>query len=154
MRHNWWKFAGIGILLVFCVPFAVAQMPMAGQMQGRGPMMGGAAPAYNTATEVTLKGSVEAVKQIGGMQSQGGTHLTLKTETETMDVHVGPSWFLQQKKMSFAKGDQVEVTGSRVKFGTEDALLAREIKKGDQTLTLRNAQGIPAWAGLGRRRAS
>ena len=144
MRHAAWKFIAVGMFLVFSGPFAAAQM-----QQRQGPMMGMGAPNYNTATEATLKGSVEAVKQTGGMPGGGGTHLTLKTEKETIDVHVGPSWFLTQNKMSFAKGDQIQVTGSRVKFGTEDALLAREIKKGDQTLTLRNAQGIPAWAGKG-----
>jgi hypothetical protein len=159
MRRHAWKFLAIALVLVLCVPFVAAQMPMAGQMQRRGPMMGAGMPNYDTATEVTLKGTVEAVKQIQGMQGRqgmGGTHLTIKTEKESIDVHVGPSWFLQQHKMTFSKGDQLEVTGSRVKFENADALLAREIKKGEQTLTLRNAQGVPAWAGMGmgRKRGS
>jgi hypothetical protein len=104
-------------------------------------------PIYNTATEVTLKGSVEAVNQVKGPQSWDSTHLSLKTDKETIDVHVGPSWFLAQNKMSFTKGDQIEVIGSRVKFGETDALIAREIKKGGETLTLRNAQGFPVWSG-------
>lgn len=108
------------------------------------------APMYDPATEVTVKGSVEAVKQRTGPQSWAGTHLSLKTDAETLDVHVGPSWFLTQSKISFAKGDQIEVTGSKVKFENSDALIAREIKKGDKIITLRNAQGIPAWS-RGRR---
>jgi hypothetical protein len=115
-------------------------LPSLAQMHRR------AAPMYNTATEVTLKGSVEAVNQVKGPQGWGGTHLSLKTDKETIDVHVGPSWFLTQNKTSFAKGDQVEVTGSRAKFGEKDALIAREIKKGGETLTLRNALGFPAWS--------
>jgi hypothetical protein len=106
-----------------------------------------AAPMYNPATEVSLKGSVGAVNPMPGPQGWGGTHLSLKTDKETIDVHVGPSWFLTQNKISFAKGDQVEVTGSRVKFGDTDALIAREIKKGGETFTLRNAQVFPLWAG-------
>jgi hypothetical protein len=104
-------------------------------------------PIYNTATEVTLKGSVEAVTQVKGPQSWGSTHVSLKTDKETINVHVGPSWFVAENKMSFAKGDQIEVIGSRVKFGETDALIAREIKKGGETLTLRNAQGFPVWSG-------
>lgn len=104
-------------------------------------------PIYNTATEVTLKGSVEAVDQVKGPQSWDSTHLSLKTDKETIDVHVGPSWFLTQNKTSFAKGDQIEVIGCRVKFGETDALIAREIKKGGETLTFRNAQGFPVWSG-------
>ena len=55
-----------------------------------------------------------------------------------------------QKHINFEKGEQIEVTGSRVKFGDSDALIAREIKKGGQTRTLRNAQGT--LSGLRRRR--
>jgi hypothetical protein len=80
-----------------------------------------------------------------------GTHLTLKTEAETLDVHVGPSWFLTQNQFSFAKGDQVEVTGSKVKVGTADTLLAREVKKEGKALVLRNPQGIPQWSRRGNR---
>jgi hypothetical protein len=107
---------------------------------------------YNPATETTVKGTVEEVKQIqGGPRSgQGGTHLILKTDKETLEVHLGPTTFLEKQKFTFAKGDQIEVIGSRVKINGADALLAREVKKGDKTLTLRNAQGVPAWSG-GRR---
>ncbi|MHB8484307.1 MAG: hypothetical protein ACYDCM_01050 [Candidatus Acidiferrales bacterium] len=108
-------------------------------------------PVYDPATEVTMKGTVEAVKQLAGPRGWAGTHLGLKTDAETLDVHVGPSWFLAQSKISFAKGDQIEVTGSKVKFENSDAVIAREIKKGDKTITLRNAQGIPAWSGGHRR---
>ncbi len=108
-------------------------------------------PMYNTATETTVTGTVEAVNQVAGRKGMAGTHLTLKTERETLDVHAGPSWFLAEKQMEFAKGDSIEVTGSRAKIGETETLIAREIKKGDKTLTLRNAQGIPVWS-RGRRR--
>lgn len=150
MRRNAWQF----VLFTAAAALLAHRMalPSMAQMHGKGP--GAAAPMYNTATEVTLKGSVEAIKQVTGPQTWGGTHLSLKTDKETIDVHVGPSWFLTQHKMSFTKGDQIEVTGSRVKFGNEDAVLAREIKKSGETLTLRNAQGMPAWAGGRRGRAA
>ncbi|HYL10970.1 MAG TPA: hypothetical protein VEU31_09550 [Candidatus Acidoferrales bacterium] len=103
-------------------------------------------PIYDQATEVTVKGTVETVTQHEGRRDRSGTHLALKTEKETFDVHVGPSWYLTQNKISFAKGDHVEVIGSQVKIGDANVLLAREIKKGEQTITLRNAQGIPLWS--------
>ena len=124
--------SGIGVL-------SYAQMP--GGARG--------VPMYNPATEVTLKGTVEAVNQMTGRRGWGGTHLQLKTDSETLDVHVGPSWFLSQNKMSFAKGDAVEVTGSKVVFANGDSLLAREIKKGDQKLRLRNETGFPVWSRRG-----
>ncbi len=93
-----------------------------------------------------MKGSVEEVQQLKGPRGWAGSHLSLKTDTGTIDVHAGPSWFLTQNKIAFAKGDQIQVTGSKVKFGASDALIAREIMKDGKTITLRNAQGIPAWS--------
>jgi hypothetical protein len=52
---------------------------------------------------------------------------------------------------SFAKGDQVEVIGSRVRMDSTDGVIAREIKKDDKVLTLRDAQGFPKWSRAGRR---
>jgi hypothetical protein len=139
MRGNSLRFA------VFTVAWALLAswmaLPSLAQMHRGGP---GVMRMYNPATEVTLKGSVESVYHMGP-QGWGGTHLSLKTDQETIDVRVGPSCFLAQNKMSFAKGDKVDVTGSRVKFWNKDALIAREIKKGGETLTLRDAQGVPAW---------
>jgi len=106
---------------------------------------------YNPATEVTVQGTVEDVKQFTGSRGWGGTHLTLRTDKETLDVHLGPSNFLEAKKFTVSKGDRVEVLGSKVQFQGHDALIARQVTKGDQKLTLRNAQGIPAWSGAGRR---
>ena len=106
---------------------------------------------YNPTTEVTVKGSVEEVTEQSGRAGWNGTHLKLKTDTETLDIHVGPSSFISQNQFSFAKGDQIEVTGSKVKPGKGNAVLAREIKKEGKTLTLRNAQGVPLWSGAAGR---
>jgi len=107
-------------------------------------------PIYNPATEVTIKGTIEAVNHVAGARAWTGTHLTLKTDSGSLDVHVGPSWFLEQNKLSFAKGDEISVTGSKVKYGETDALLAREITKTDQKVTLRTAKGFPLWSRHGR----
>ncbi|HZE22108.1 MAG TPA: hypothetical protein VE082_08650, partial [Desulfobaccales bacterium] len=49
-------------------------------------------------------------------------------------------------------GDKLEATGSKVTLNNQPVLIAREVKANGQTLTLRDAQGIPAWRGLGRGR--
>ena len=106
---------------------------------------------YNPATETTVKGAVEEVNTITGRHGWNGTHLALKTKDKTIDVHLGPASFLKEKGFSFAKGDQVEVTGSKTEYAGSAVIIAREVKKGGKTLVLRNAQGIPEWSG-GRRR--
>jgi len=47
--------------------------------------------------------------------------------------------------VSFKAGDEIQVTGSKVKQGDEDLILAREVVKGGDTLTLRFKDGKPAW---------
>jgi len=140
-----WQLVPLVALIIFlgsaCATVISAQAPPGPRAR---------APRYDAAAEVTLKGTVEAVQQSEGRRGWAGTHLTLKTGEETLDVHAGPSWFLAKQKMSFAKGDEIEVTGAKAKFGEQEALLARVIKKGEQSVTLRDARGIPVWA-RGRR---
>jgi hypothetical protein len=132
----------LSTLLALCVPVLFAQ---------RGGGYRKRVPLYDAKTEVTLKGTVEEVKQIPSRGRSTGTHLMLKTSEETIEVHVGPSWFLSQQQVEFAKGNEIEVTGSKVKWNGKDALLAREIKADGKVVTLRNAQGVPEWAGSRRR---
>lgn len=129
---------------------------------------------YDPANETTVKGSVEEVKTVTGRSAWNGTHLILqtrnnvtdlqerivegrvvsrelRTEARTIDVHVGPAAFLKEKGFSFAKGDEIEVTGAKAGSGASQVIIAREVKKNGKTLVLRNAQGIPKWAGGWRR---
>jgi hypothetical protein len=129
----------------------------------------GQMPMYDATTETTLKGTVEEVKTVSGMMGGGGrmgpggrmgaqgmgmmqgTHVMLKTDAETIDVHLGPSAYLKDQQIEIAKGDALEIIGSRVKIGESDAFLARELRKGQTSWTLRDADGRPRWAMMGRR---
>lgn len=128
-----------GVALVSCLV-----LPLAYAQQGPGPGRG--TRIYNPANETTVNGTVEEVKTVTGRHGWNGTHLTLKTETKTFDVHLGPATFLKEKGFSVVKGDQVEVTGAIARFGGSEALIAREIRKGDETLVLRDARGFPKWS--------
>lgn len=116
---------------------------------------GKAGRMYDPATETNLKGSVEAVTQNARGQMMG-THFTVKVGEVTHDVMLGPSSFISSKGFSFAKGDSIEVTGSRVMMGGTEYVIAREIVKDGKALTLRDKSGTPQWAGsgMGRRRAN
>ncbi len=97
---------------------------------------------YDPTTETTATGTVTDVVQVTHQGRSPGTHLKLKTGSGPVTVQLGPTSYLESQKASFAKGDQVTVTGSQV----NKAIIAREVKKGDSTLTLRDKQGIPKWA--------
>jgi hypothetical protein len=49
--------------------------------------------------------------------------------------------------VTIASGDVVHILGSRVTIDDEPVPLARQIEKGDQTWTLRDANGRPLWSG-------
>jgi hypothetical protein len=48
--------------------------------------------------------------------------------------------------VSFGKGDEIALTGSKIKWGESDLILAREVVKGTDTLVLRDAKGNPVWS--------
>lgn len=139
------RFALMGVLALVSASWVAAQGPMRCCMRG-------GMPRYDTATVATYKGTVEEIRQHNRAGMAGsGTHLIVKSDGQTLDVHLGPTDFLAAQQMTFAKGDLIEVTGSKVKFGDAEAIIAREVKKGDKTLTLRDAQGVPKWSrGRGR----
>ncbi len=104
---------------------------------------------YDPATETTLKGTVEDVKLIqhGRMT---GMHLVVKSGEETKEVMLGPSKFVNSKGFAFAKGDAIELVGSKAAMEGTEYILAREVIKDGKTLTLRDKKGIPEWAGRNR----
>jgi hypothetical protein len=111
---------------------------------------GGKGMGYNKATERTVTGVVEKVLTHQAKNGGTGLHLSFKTETGVLDVHVGPTNWLSSKKYEFATGDTLTVTGSATKVNGADVLIAREIVKGGQTFTLRNTDGFPLWSGRGK----
>ena len=78
-----------------------------------------------------------------------GTHLTVKAGDETREVMLGPANFITGKGFAFAKGDSIEVTGSKITMGAMEFVIAREVVKDGKTLTLRDKTGTPQWAGKG-----
>ncbi|HUO24024.1 MAG TPA: hypothetical protein VMU61_00055 [Candidatus Aquilonibacter sp.] len=150
------RMATAAVALVASLAFA--QMGMGqGMGGGMGQGMGRHMPMYDPSTETTVKGTVQDVQEGGtnsghmGHMHHQGIHLLLKTDDATYPVMVGPSSFVKDKDFEFAKGDQIEVTGSKVKFHDKDALIARQIKKGDKVLTLRDEKGTPEWPMGGQR---
>jgi hypothetical protein len=137
---------GAALLVAGVASFAVAQTPGAGR-QG--------SPMYDVTSETTIMGVVESVQTIAGPDSRGrrglgGTHLVLKAETERLEVHLGPTAYLAEQRVRLATGDVVEILGSRISIDDMPVLLARQITKGGETWTLRDATGRPLWSG-GRR---
>ena len=144
----------IGILTLVLAATAAWAQPGMGPGGGQGRGWGAGDPysrMYNPKTVETLSGEVVRVdKFTPGKRMSYGVHFTVKTEKETIPVHLGPSWHMEKQAVTIANGDKVEVSGSRIMYQGQPAIIAAEVKKGDQVLKLRDASGVPAWAGQRR----
>jgi hypothetical protein len=113
---------------------------------------------YDPKAVVTVQGQVEKVETIskagrrGGMATAGREKqlVYLKTDQGTMRVHLGPVKFLEQQQFAPKVGDTLSVTGAKMTTGRGEVIVAAEVKAGGKTVTLRDAQGKPVWAGKGR----
>jgi hypothetical protein len=114
---------------------------------------------YDPSKVVTVQGQVETVEtrtrpnRRAGMETQPGRQMQLvylKTDQGTMAVLLGPVKFLEQQQFAPKVGDTMSVTGSKLTTGKGEVIMAAEVKSGGKTLTLRDAQGIPAWRGQGQ----
>jgi hypothetical protein len=107
---------------------------------------------YNISTVQTITGEVVKVDKIIPIKGMSyGVHLLLKTDKDTVSVHVGPAWFVDNLKTKITLNDKVIVTGSKIIFQDSPTIIASEIKKGDKTIILRDKNGYPVWSGSGRR---
>jgi hypothetical protein len=141
-----------GLLLLASAPAALAQPNGPGGGGGWGP----GSPygrMYDPKTVETTSGEITSVDLITPARRMSpGVHLTLKTDKgETLAVHLGPQWYIDQQPLKLAKGDKVQVRGSRITFQDKPALIAAEVTKNGQTMRLRDDNGVPAWAGWRRR---
>ncbi len=107
---------------------------------------------YDPKAVETISGEVVKVDRIAPMRGMStGVHLVLKTDKEQeVSVHLGPLWYLENQDVKIEPKDRVEITGSRVTMQGKPAIIAAQVKKGDQTLKLRDEAGVPVWSGWRR----
>lgn len=151
----------IGILVV-AIPFIslffstqlIAQRGMgAGRNSGWGPKSA-FNKMYNPATVETIKGEILSVEKITPMKGMSyGIHLLIKNNNETISVHLGPAWYFDKNNFVINVKDKVEIVGSRITYGGKPAIIAAEVKKGDEIVKLRDKNGYPLWSGSKRKAA-
>ena len=107
---------------------------------------------YNPKTVETITGMVVSVDKITPMKGMSyGVHMILKTDKETIAVHLGPEWYIENQDIKIEPKDKVEVKGSKITFEVKPAIIAAEVKKGNEILKLRDEKGFPVWSGWRRR---
>lgn len=125
------------VLLVACNLAAASQ----------GPPESTAAPKYDLAAEVTLKGTiVDTIERNCPVAGGLGFHFTFKAEDgRTIEVHVASAKFMKDYEWILNKGDQIKLVGARANVQGADGILAREITRGNETFTFRAKDGKPVW---------
>ncbi|SRR5581483_3178417 len=103
------------------------------------------APKYDPATEAKFKGTVEDLKMPPKGSEKEIAYIIIKSGTDELEIYLCPKSYMDDMGVSFAKGDEIAFTGSKVKQGDADMVLAREVSKGTDTLILRDDKGNPVW---------
>jgi len=138
---------------IFFFLFAIESFAERGMGKGSGGwgMASEYSRMYDVKTVETVKGEVVSVDEFSSRGMSPGVHAVLKTEKETIAVHLGPQWFMEKQDTEIKAKDAVEVKGSRITYEGKPAIIAAEVNKGDVVLKLRDENGIPVWAGWRRR---
>jgi len=148
-------FIVIAVISIVMLGFTAESFAQKGRMKWQGSGGWGSGTPYNRmydpAKAETVSGVVEAITKVVPMKGMYyAVAVTLKNDKETVSIHLGPEWYIGRLDTKIEKGDTIEVKGSRVTFAGKPAVIAAEVKKGDSTLVLRDASGIPVWSGWRR----
>lgn len=147
--------AALAIIVVFGFSLVTDSNAQQG-MKWRGSGGWGAGTQYNRMfdpkTVEAVSGEVVSIDKIAPMKGMNyGVHLMLKTAKEIISVHLGPGWYIENQDIKIEPKDKIEVSGSRITFEGKAAIIAAEVKKGNEILTLRDENGLPMWSGWRRR---
>jgi len=106
---------------------------------------------YDPYTVETLSGEITEIGTFVPADGwSAGVHVVLKTAEESIEVHLGPQWYIDNQNFDLSVGDTIEVTGSRVIYEGEEVIIAQQIREGREVLMLRYANGFPYWSGWRR----
>lgn len=145
---NHMKKANVLVIMVITLALAGPALAQSGTGMGMG---GGMGPRlYDPQTVTTVTGQVEKLEELSMGQNMAFREVILKTDQGSLKVHLGPGWYLDEKKFAVKAGDMVSATGSKVILNNQPALIAREVTVNGAILKLRDDQGLPVWRRMGQ----
>ncbi len=97
---------------------------------------------------VSASGTVTRVETFTPRRGMAqGIRAEVDTGTNVVTVHLGPRWYIHRQDVLVKPKQRVEVTGSDVTIEGRPVLVARQVKTDEGVLHLRDANGVPSWAG-------
>ena len=101
---------------------------------------------YAPTSEQTMRGWVVETRDFQcPVTGTVGSHITVKSETGSIEVHLAPASFMKQYEINIRKGDNVTVVGSKIMFEGKGALIAKSVAIGNETYNFRDQSGRPLW---------
>jgi hypothetical protein len=101
---------------------------------------------YDEANQQTVHGWVVETKDFQcPVTGTVGSHITVKTETGSIEVHLAPASFMKQYDIAFTKDQNVTVVGSKITYEGKPALIAKSVAVGHETFNFRDPKGRPLW---------
>jgi DNA/RNA endonuclease YhcR with UshA esterase domain len=124
------------LLLVSWLPVVHAQEPAAPSHEFK----------YDAAKQVVVEGYVEEVREFRcPVSGTVGAHITVKTNSGSIEVHLAPVTFMKKYEIVIAKGDRVAVQGAKILFEGKPALIAKIVADDATTYAFRDSGGKPLW---------
>jgi len=104
---------------------------------------------YMASERDKFKGTVLEIKEVTPLpgMSPGVALLVRGSDGDTVEVHLGPRWFIDPKKMGIKKGDKVTMKGCWAEAGNKEVFLASKVQKGEtfEFKVRRSRDGMPYW---------
>jgi hypothetical protein len=105
----------------------------------------GGAPKYDQKTETKTKGVIDEVRTSVLGSRKDFIQLIVKSGDDKIPAYICPKPFQDEMGITFNKGDEITLTGSKVKQENSDVILVRELERGTDTLVFRDDKGGPVW---------
>lgn len=102
-------------------------------------------PKYDLLTEMKTQGVIDEVNLLPFGTKKDFTELIIKSGQDKLHIYLCPKTFEEEMGINFSKGDEIAVTGSKVKQESSDVILARVLVRGPDTLLFRDDKGKPVW---------
>ena len=146
MRLSWQVFVlpRKTVKALLCIPFLVLVCVLPGLSQ-RAQKDEGSLPKYDLHTETKTNGVIDEVNLLPVGTRKDFTELIMRSGEGKVHIYLCPKPFQEEMGISFNKGDQVAITGSKVKQNEADVILARQLVRGTDTLLFRDDKGSPVW---------
>lgn len=103
-------------------------------------------PADPTANFEALEGKIAEVIYLPGMNPAAGmVELLVATGEQPTLVRLAPAGFLERHTLLLKEGEDISLTGYRVRTADGDLIVAVQLRSDGQTVNLRNSRGRSLW---------